>query len=301
MPYVVDHTDIYDYLVLAGIRLQSPSRQSPSPHDLKRPRHPITRVNALILAAGRGRRLWPYTSERPKCLLDLGTQTILEHQLVRLAAAGVTRVTVVAGFGLEAVRSEACRVRIPGLAVQVVFNPFYAAADNLISLWAARAEMGGDFLVLNGDNVFHPGVPELLLDNHPATCRLLVRRQPQYGPEDMKVTLADGRLRRIGKDLLPASTHATSLGFMRFRDDGAVALQHVLEAAVRAEGALSSYYLDCVQRLADVGVEVVCQDVGHLACVDIDTPQDLHAVRAGQAQFSEARIEPTAAMAVRLV
>lgn len=246
-------------------------------------------MNALILAAGRGRRLWPYTSECPKCLLNLGSHSILEHQLIRLAGAGITRVTVVAGFGLGAVRREAERIRIPGLSVQVVFNPFYAAADNLISLWAARAHMGQDVLVLNGDNVFHPGIPQLLLDDKLSAgasgCRMLVRRQVQYGPEDMKVALSGDSLRRIGKDLPAAESQAVSIGLMRFRDAGADALQHVLETAVQSDDALGSYYLDCVQRLADAGVEVTCQDVGSLTCVDIDTPQDLHAVRADPARF----------------
>ena len=127
-------------------------------------------MNALILAAGQGRRLWPYTSECPKCLLTLGTHSILEHQLVRLSAAGIDQVTVVAGFGLDAMRHEVGRLHLDGMSVQVVYNPFFAVADNLISLWAARAEMGDDFLVLNGDNVFHPDIPHFLLG--PAPPRL---------------------------------------------------------------------------------------------------------------------------------
>ncbi len=250
-------------------------------------------MNALILAAGRGRRLWPYTSERPKCLLKLGAHSILEHQLLRLAAAGVTRIAVVAGFGLEAVRAECSRIRRPGLTVRVVYNPFYADADNLISLWAARAEFGRDVLVLNGDNVFHPAVPGLLLHEpmalatQPAACRLLVRRQTGYGTEDMKVSMNGDALCRIGKDLDPTQTDAVSIGVMRFRGAGIDALQRALEEAVRSDGALGNYYLDCVQRLADSDMTVACLDVGDLACVDIDTPQDLHAVRATQALFEE--------------
>lgn len=242
-------------------------------------------LNALILAAGRGRRLWPYTSECPKCLLTLGTHTILEHQLVRLAAVGVTRVTVVAGFGLDAMRREVCRTHVEGMSVHVVYNPFFAVADNLISLWAARAEMGTDFLVLNGDNVFHPDIPRLLLDAPPPVCRLLVQRQPTYRDDDMKVTLDGDRLRHIGKDLTGARTHAASIGMMRFAGEGAAALHLVLEAAVRGEEALGSFYLDCVQRLADAGVEVLCRDVGCLPWFDIDTPQDLQSVRDSLDRF----------------
>lgn len=236
-------------------------------------------MNALILAAGQGRRLWPYTSECPKCLLTLGTHSILEHQLVRLSAAGIDQVTVVAGFGLDAMRHEVGRLHLDGMSVQVVYNPFFAVADNLISLWAARAEMGDDFLVLNGDNVFHPDIPHFLLGPAPPACRLLVQRQDSYSADDMKVTVEGERLRRIGKDIASTATHAASIGMMRFAGKGAAALQRVLEEAVRGEEALGSFYLDCVQRLADGGVEVLCQDVGALPWIDIDTPQELQWVR----------------------
>ena len=236
--------------------------------------------------------MWPYTSERPKCLLALGTQSILEHQLVRLASVGVDRVTVVAGFGLDAVRSEISQAQtrqaLDGMVVHVVYNPFYAVADNLISLWAARAEMGSDFLLLNGDNVFHPDIPRLLLDSHAVPCRLLVQRKAIYSDDDMKVSLDGCRLRGIGKRLVVGQTDAASIGMMRFTGEGTVALHRVLEEAVRSEEALGRFYLDCVQRLADVGVDVLCQDVGRLPCVDIDTPQDLQSVLESLHRFEHA-------------
>ena len=244
-------------------------------------------MNALILAAGQGRRLWPYTSERPKCLLTIGTHSILEHQLLRLAAAGIDRVTVVAGFGLDAVRDEICRAQVGGMLVHVVYNPFFGVADNLISLWSARAEMGSDFLLLNGDNVFHPDIPRLLLETHPSSCRLLVQRQEVYGDDDMKVSLDNGRLLRIGKKLALTQTDATSIGMMRFTGEGAAALQQVLEDAVRSEYALGRFYLDCVQRLADASVDVACQDIGSLPWVDIDTPRDLQSVRHSPDRFEQ--------------
>ena len=38
-------------------------------------------MKAIILAAGRGGRLYPYTHDKPKCLLDIGNISILEHQI----------------------------------------------------------------------------------------------------------------------------------------------------------------------------------------------------------------------------
>ena len=80
--------------------------------------------------------------------------TLLERQLYHLHAAGIGQVAVVCGFGIGRVRATIERVASP--TVKLLYNPFYAVSDNLISLWVARSEMSEDFILLNGDNIFHP-------------------------------------------------------------------------------------------------------------------------------------------------
>ena len=45
-------------------------------------------MKAIILAAGIGKRLHPLTIDRPKCLVDFGTGTILDHQIEAMLAIG---------------------------------------------------------------------------------------------------------------------------------------------------------------------------------------------------------------------
>lgn len=274
-------TEVYGYIRSWSLpAVPQPPEAPPFVHARSplRLRSPSTSksLNALILAAGRGRRLLPYTSERPKCLLQVGPRTILEHQLQRLSAAGVERVTVVAGFGAEAVRrrAQACPSR-----VRVIHNPFFAISDNLISLWSARSEIGEDTLLLNGDNVFHPAVLEPLLDGDPGPCTLLVHRKAAYDEDDMKVALRGDRLAGIGKDLRPAQAQAESIGIMRITGDGGRLLRRVLEEAVETADALHGFHVDGVRRMAEAGCRVRCVDIGGLPWSDIDTPEDLLEVR----------------------
>ena len=234
-------------------------------------------MNALILAAGRGRRLLPYTSERPKCLLPVGRRTILQHQLRRLADAGVEEAVIVAGFGAGAVRRQA-RASSP-VAVRVVYNPFFAISDNLVSLWSARSEIGGDTLLLNGDNVFHPRVLQALLAGDPGPCALLVHRKAVHDDDDMKVEIREGRLAGIGKDLHPSRARAESIGIVRVTGEGSRLLRRVLEEAVEEEGALRRFYLDALGRMAEAGCPVRCVDIGGLPWSDVDTAEDLLDVR----------------------
>src|SRR4051794_18805316 len=110
-------------------------------------------MKAIILSAGQGRRLLPLTEKRPKCLVPLAGRTLLEWQLRNLAAAGLEEAVVVTGFGADQIESALRTMQLQGLSVRTLYNPFYAVADNLGSCWAARTEMEGEFLILNGDTL----------------------------------------------------------------------------------------------------------------------------------------------------
>jgi choline kinase len=234
-------------------------------------------MKALILVAGQGRRLWPFTRDCPKCLLSIGGRSILEQQLSNLEQAGIRQVVLVCGFGVDSVR-RAAAAYAGTLHIKIVYNPFYSDADNLISLWAARCEMDQDFVLLNGDNVFHPRIVELLLEEDEMCC-LMIDRKSFYDDDDMKLRLESDRIRLIGKSLLADSADAESIGIMQFAGAGVRELRQVLEEAVLEERSLSDCFLNCIQRLIDHDFPVKFRDIGGLPWTDVDTPEDLRMVR----------------------
>ena len=234
-------------------------------------------MKAIILAAGCGRRLWPFTADRPKCLLTVDGVTILERQLYNLEQVGIREVSLVCGFGIERIRSTIAAY--PGrLRVKTLYNPFYAVSDNLISLWSSRSEMDGDFALLNGDNVFHPGIVRRLLAAE-APCCLMVDCQHVYDDDAMKVQFAGDHIVSISKELSPEATDAESIGIMQFRGEGVGLLRQALEEIVMEEKALKSYFLDCIQHLIDTGHRVAYRETDGLPWADVDTPADLRFVR----------------------
>ena len=56
-------------------------------------------MKAVILAAGRGSRLGVHTEEIPKCLLEVGTRSILRRMVEQLRAVAIEEITVIAGYG----------------------------------------------------------------------------------------------------------------------------------------------------------------------------------------------------------
>lgn len=241
-------------------------------------------MKAIVLSAGQGRRLLPLTDEHPKCLLPVnGDQSMLSIQLDALARCGIERATVVVGFGSDHVERFLATHPVPGLAVETLFNPFFATTDNLVTCWLARRAMADDFLLLNGDTLFEDALLDRVLDAPPAPITVTVDHKAAYDDDDMKVGLdANGRLLAIGKDLPLATVGAESIGMINFRGSGPKIFVDGLEQAVHEPAALRRWYLSVVNDLAQkTAVETV--SIRGLWWCEIDSGEDLEAARADYA------------------
>lgn len=237
-------------------------------------------MKALLLCAGRGRRLLPLTAETPKCLLPVRDgEPALALQLRALARAGVERALVAVGFRADRVERFLAEHPVPGLAVETLYNPWFGLSDNLATCWLARSAMDEDFALVNGDTVFEARVLERLLAAHPAPVTLAIDRKPSYDADDMKVALdASGRLLRIGKRLPPHAVRGESAGLVLFRGTGPKLFAAALERAVRRPGALSRWYVAALDALAhEVRVETV--SLRGLWWLEIDSVDDLARAR----------------------
>jgi choline kinase len=254
---------------------------SPRDRDELLTRSPRSIMKAIVLSAGQGRRLLPLTADRPKCLLPVdGETTVLERQLELLAQCGVPRALVVTGFGADEVDRRLARHPVPGIAVETLYNPFFASSDNLATCWLARGAMDEEFLLLNGDTLFERSVLERLLTVPPAALTVTVDHKPQYDEDDMKVSLdAGGQLLAIGKTLPVPSVGGESIGLLAFRAAGAKLFVDGLERAVRSQDALHRWYLSVVNELTD-RVRVETCSIRGLWWQEIDSADDLALAQA---------------------
>ena len=165
---------------------------------------------AVILAAGVGRRFSTEPAGRPKALLEVGGETLLDRLIRQLAGAGVRRVAVVVGHGGD--RIAEALARHPD--VEVLWNPDYRRGA-ILSLWCARVHLGGPVLVMDAD-VFGPDelVARLVRSPH-ESCFLLDGRCVPSGEEQM-LMVCHGRVVDIARkprgayDLL-----GESIGFLK--------------------------------------------------------------------------------------
>lgn len=232
-------------------------------------------MHAVILSAGRGQRLMPYTAAQPKCLVSVLGKPIVQWQIDLLLDHGIEQVAVVVGYGAEQV-AEVLHARY-GDRVTCVFNPFFRLCDNLISAWVARPFLQGDCLLLNGDTLMDHGALEAVLTGREGPVVLAVHRKPVYDDDDMKVQLQDERLLHVGKRL-PDPIDAESIGCLRFDATGSRWFSDMLDEAVHDETAFGQWYLAVIERMAGQH-PVWVQDIGQNQWAELDCPADLAHLR----------------------
>ncbi|HOC17063.1 MAG TPA: phosphocholine cytidylyltransferase family protein [Vicinamibacterales bacterium] len=188
---------------------------------------------AIILAAGSGRRLHGAGGDCPKCLLRVGSATLLHRQLAALRACGISDITVVAGYQEPRV-AEAC-----GTTARVVENGRYAETNSLFSLWLTRDLLTDGFLVLNGDVLFHPQLLRDLVCSRVEDALLVAFRDSllePFGVEEMKVQVRGGRVADIAKTLPAEHADGENVGIAKFGPAGARQLVAEMDAIVSRGG-----------------------------------------------------------------
>jgi L-glutamine-phosphate cytidylyltransferase len=232
-------------------------------------------VRVIILAAGQGKRLLPLTAEVPKALLDIGGKPLIGRQIEAFAACGITEFSVITGYASARVEEMlAALAQKHGLSIRCVYNPFFAVADNLASCWLARAEMTGDIIQVNGDNVFQADLVQRLLDAPPTPAAVAINHKDAYDPDDMKVMMDHGRLTEVGKTLPVDTVDAEAIGFYMFRGEGTKAYVAELERAMRDPQGLKRWFPSAVGSLAK-SIAISTIDITGLRWAEVDFPADL--------------------------
>lgn len=234
----------------------------------------------MVLAAGAGRRLRPYTDTLPKALVPVdGDTTILDIALRNLAAVGLTDVTVVVGYAADAVESRRTAMeRAHGVRIRLVHNDRAEEWNNAYSLWLARDHFAQGALLVNGDTVHPVSVERTLLAARGPGVLLAIDDVKKLADEEMKTVFnADGQLSRITKQMDPAQAHGEYIGATLIEPHAAAGLAEALEATWRRDPQL--YYEDGYQEYADRGGEVRAAPIGDVPWVEVDNHDDLARAR----------------------
>ena len=238
-------------------------------------------TRALILAAGVGRRLRPFTDDLPKCLVPVNGVPILVNALTLLAAAGITETVIVVGHLKEKV-VERIGDSFNDMAISYVVSEDYATTNNIYSLWLARKYLDRDILLLEADVFFERNLIDRLLQHDGRSLAAVADCQPWMSgsvlavdEDDAVLALRDTGWRDFPLDDAPL---LKTINIYLFRGDF---LQREfaprLNAAIAA-GQVNEYYETLLRSICRSGrpelTAVHCDDV---KWIEIDDGNDLAA------------------------
>ena len=241
---------------------------------------------AILLAASRGQKLGPLTEQRPKCMIDVRGEPLLQRLVRTLNRSGLGDVTVVRGYRKEAIDLA---------GIEAVDNDRYDETGEAASLACATGRLYGPCLISYGDILFRRHVLDGLLaaDGDIVTVVDARRRADASRAPDRAVDwvrcsrpftgsyLDDERvtLEAIWSDAAGAETaHGEFIGLTRLSEAGAALVRGVLDA-MSEDGTLDRADLpDVFARLVAQGAAIdVLYITGHW--LDVDDAFDLASLR----------------------
>jgi len=229
-------------------------------------------MKSIILAAGRGTRIYPVTHGLPKCLLSFGRQTILDAQIESLFRLGLTDLAIVVGYNKDQIICHVERRHPDKLKhIEFITNPDFASTNNMYSLWLAREWLGEtSFLCLNGDVLCHP---DILLPAVATRADISVVIDREFREETTKVIIRNGRVVMMKKGISRQDFNGTFLGIATFSRRGTKMLFAQAESEF-AEGQVNQFFNDAISHLATKGVRVDFTETGGLPWAEVDDAND---------------------------
>ena len=237
----------------------------------------------LVLAAGAGRRLRPYTDTLPKALVPVGAQdapeavSVLDLTLGNFAEIGLTEVAVIVGYRKEAVYARRAEFEEKyGLKLTLIDNDKAEEWNNAYSLWCGRDALKDGVILAIGDTVHPVSVEKTLLAARGDGKRIILALDTvkSLADEEMKVVVDPAKgMTKITKLMDPAEATGEYIGVTLIEGDAAEELADALRTTFERDPQL--YYEDGYQELVDRGFRIDVAPIGDVDWVEIDNHEDL--------------------------
>lgn len=245
-------------------------------------------MQAIILAAGMGRRLGEFTANNTKCMLEVNGRRLIDRMLDQLAHLSLNRIIIVIGYEGAKLRTY-IEQNHPQLNIIFIENTVYNKTNNIYSLWLAHEYMSDDdTLLLESDLIFEDKVLDTVLDTEYENCALVSKYE----------TWNDGTMVRINddndivnfipkKDFNYADTHTYYKTVNIYKFSRNFLVNHYLpflEAYIKVLGE-NEYYeqvLRVIILIDNCGIKAL--PISGMRWYEIDDVQDL---RIAEAMFAE--------------
>lgn len=122
-------------------------------------------MQALMLAAGMGKRLGKYTENATKCMVPVNGKTLIEYAIESLIAAGIKKLTLVVGYKREVLKNF-LKGKYKEIQINYIDNDVYDSTNNIYSLYMAKDVLAqDDTILLESDLIFDKKIIKELINN----------------------------------------------------------------------------------------------------------------------------------------
>jgi len=237
-------------------------------------------MQALMLAAGMGRRLGKYTNNQTKCMVKVAGKTLLERTVEAIKEAGIKRFIIVAGYEAEKL-IQYVQANITGLDIEFVINKDYATTNNIYSLYLARNYLTqDDTILLESDLIFEKRIIREMVEN-PEENLVAVAKYKHWMDGTVTVLSENNEVREFieKKDFQfgEATNYYKTVNIYKFSKEFSKN-QYVpfLNAYIKAYGK-NKYYELVLKAIAHLScANLKAYDIGDAAWYEIDDAQDLN-------------------------
>lgn len=236
-------------------------------------------MQALMLAAGMGRRLGKYTEAMTKCMVPVGGRTLLERTVEALKEAGIRKFVMVVGWECDKL-IEYIQNNITGMEFQFIYNHDYATTNNIYSLYMAREQLAADdTILLESDLVYDKRLLREMVE-YPDENLVAVAKYEQWMDGTVTTINEEGNIQEFIEkknfNFRDVSNYYKTVNIYKFSKEFSQR-QYIpfLEAYIKAYGK-NQYYelvLKALAHLANAQLKAyILQDVNWY---EIDDAQDL--------------------------
>jgi choline kinase len=247
-------------------------------------------MRAIIIAAGRGRRLMPTTENAPKCFAEIRGKRILDWTLDALKAGGVNDFCFIGGYRVDTVERE-----YPYFTFR--YNREWEQNNILVSLMCAEDLMDRPFITTYSDILYTGDVVKQLVASKADIAlgmdtdwRTHYKPRTQHPPHDAeKAIMRNGRVVQVQREISYEDATGEFIGVAKFSTRGGELLREHYHRRRREfwdkpyRGSAQfqkAYLIHLFQDMIEQGVEFGHADT-HGFYREIDTQEDLDLAQKG--------------------
>ncbi len=222
-------------------------------------------MKAIIMAAGVGKRLHALNINKPKCLIAVGSTTLIRRSVNLLVSKGISDITVIVGFKGHLIRNE--------LNNDVAYfeNPDFHSTNSIKSLWYAKDLLEDDVLLLNGDLYYEHVILDYALNQ--TNPVVMLADSTRIDNADYRFSFSGDQISQFGKHLTNHETDGEYVGIVRIDQRFIKTFKQALEEMITS-GKSNIWWEDVLYSFIEKRIPIHYFDVAGTFWSEVDTLQD---------------------------